>query len=183
MTNGIGLLSNRVKKVPSTQVDEDRYRFLRLEESEPDLGVPLQAGNFLVSTRNGSRDWSTDILYNEDERTLQLHGSHALKGASETVETSLETVIANFSMFEYGSAKLLIQVFERSLNEKQISELLIIHDGVNASATEYATLFTGLEPLATYDVDVDSTHVVVLASAKTEDIVLEYKVCETLMLD
>jgi hypothetical protein len=181
MTNSVGLLSNRVKKVPSTQVDENRYSFLRLQDSEPDLGVPTQNGNFLVSSVTGQRVWSAEVLYNQNQQTLELHNSHALKGTKKSIQTQLETVLTTFSTFDYGSAKLLIQVFDTTTSQRQVSELLVIHDGDEASATEYSILFTGNSPLATYDVTIDGIDVVVTAVASTEN-PLEYKICETLML-
>jgi len=51
------LLSERVKKVPATDVSEDRYLFLKLSEAEPDLGVPPSSGYVLTSTTTGIRSW------------------------------------------------------------------------------------------------------------------------------
>lgn len=181
MTYSVGLLSNRVKKVPSTQVDENRYKFLRLQDSEPDLGVPPQDGNFLISSVTGERMWSTEVIFNQNQKTIDLHNSYSLKGNAELVETQEETVIASFSMTDYGSAKFLIQVFDQISDERQISELLVIHNQTIASATEYGIIYTGDEPLTTYDVDIDSASIVLTATAKTQN-PLEYKISETLML-
>jgi hypothetical protein len=57
------LISNKVKKTPSTQVSEDRYNFLQLSEAEPDLGAPLGDGYVLTSDLDGSRSWvNVDLL-------------------------------------------------------------------------------------------------------------------------
>jgi hypothetical protein len=186
VNTGIGLLSKRVKKIPSTEVDQDRYTFLSLQDSEPDLGVPAQNGNFLVSTTAGNRAWTTNILFDNDAETLELHQSHALRGTTETTQTQSATVILKFSSIKYGSAKLLIQVYDTVSNQRQISELLVIHDdsgssGERVSATEYAVLFTGAEPLATFDVDANDDDILVLSIPNSENL-LEYKVSETLML-
>lgn len=55
-------LSGKVKKIPSTQVSADRYDYLQLSETEPDLGVPAQDGYFLTSTANGTRAWANPGL-------------------------------------------------------------------------------------------------------------------------
>jgi hypothetical protein len=55
------LLSGRVKKVPATQADPDRYDFLELSQTEPDLGVPATNGQVLASTTTGTRSW-VDLL-------------------------------------------------------------------------------------------------------------------------
>lgn len=51
------LISSKVKKVPSSQVSEDRYNFLQLSEAEPDLGVPAGNGYLLISQTDGTRSW------------------------------------------------------------------------------------------------------------------------------
>jgi len=59
--NDLKLLSGRVKKVPPTEVDANRYDWLNLQNAEPDLGVPSSNGSFFVSTVDGTRSW-TDKL-------------------------------------------------------------------------------------------------------------------------
>lgn len=53
----VGLLSGRVKKIPATDVSPGRYEWIKLEETEPDLGVPEVDGSILVSTATGIRTW------------------------------------------------------------------------------------------------------------------------------
>ena len=53
----IGPLSGKVKKVPSTQADANRYEFLDLQNAEPDLGVPSSNGYVLTSDIDGNRTW------------------------------------------------------------------------------------------------------------------------------
>lgn len=65
-TSGVGLLSKRVRKVPSSQVSPERYNWLNLEETEPDLGVSTVNGSVLVSNINGERIWSDTVVIDED---------------------------------------------------------------------------------------------------------------------
>ncbi len=51
------LISGKVKKVPATEVSADRYDFIQLSETEPDLGVPAQSGYVLASDTLGERYW------------------------------------------------------------------------------------------------------------------------------
>lgn len=60
------LLSDRVRKVPSTEVDPERYEFLNLENAEPDLGVPEADGYVLKSLTDGTRYW-VDLTINSDD--------------------------------------------------------------------------------------------------------------------
>jgi hypothetical protein len=50
-------LSGKVKKTPPTEVSADRYNFIGLPETEPDLGVPSGEDYVLTSTTQGERDW------------------------------------------------------------------------------------------------------------------------------
>lgn len=55
------LISNKVKKIPSTEVSSERYNFLSLAEAEPDLGVPSTSGYLLSSDTSGNRSWVANI--------------------------------------------------------------------------------------------------------------------------
>jgi hypothetical protein len=51
-------VSGKVQKTPPGQVSADRYDFIELAETEPDLGVPSTAGAVLTSSVLGVRSWS-----------------------------------------------------------------------------------------------------------------------------
>jgi hypothetical protein len=51
------LISGRVKKIPSANVSASRYDFIKLSETEPDLGLPAGNGYVLTSNVNGLRTW------------------------------------------------------------------------------------------------------------------------------
>lgn len=51
--------SGKVKKIASTAVSADRYNFIQLSETEPDLGVPAATGYVLTSDTFGTRSWVT----------------------------------------------------------------------------------------------------------------------------
>ena len=52
------LISGRVHKVPSANVSADRYEFIELSETEPDLGLPSQLGQVFTSDLAGFRRWT-----------------------------------------------------------------------------------------------------------------------------
>ena len=54
-------LTDRVRKTAPDKVSADRYKFIKLSEVEPDLGVPGANGSFFVSGTDGVRSW-TDKL-------------------------------------------------------------------------------------------------------------------------
>ena len=51
------LISGRVKKTPSANVSASRYEFIRLSETEPDLGLPVANGYILTANVDGTRQW------------------------------------------------------------------------------------------------------------------------------
>ena len=56
------LISGRVKKIPSANVSASRYQFIKLEETEPDLGLPRFSGQALFSNVDGSRYWGNVVV-------------------------------------------------------------------------------------------------------------------------
>jgi hypothetical protein len=70
-------LTDRVRKTPPNKVSEDRYKFIKLTEVEPDLGV-ASGNNYILSTdTQGVRSWidptesfpapgaNTQIIFND----------------------------------------------------------------------------------------------------------------------
>jgi hypothetical protein len=50
-------VSGKVKKTPPSEVSPERYDFIELAETEPDLGVPITDGYVLASAADGTRQW------------------------------------------------------------------------------------------------------------------------------
>ena len=50
-------VSGKVKKTPPSEVSPDRYEFIELAETEPDLGAPTDDGYLLASSADGTRQW------------------------------------------------------------------------------------------------------------------------------
>jgi hypothetical protein len=53
----INRLSGKVVKTPSDQADPDRYEFIDLSNTEPDLGIPSTNNAISTSNTNGERVW------------------------------------------------------------------------------------------------------------------------------
>jgi hypothetical protein len=58
MSNNNRIHSGKVKKIPSANVSSDRYEFISLGETEPDLGVPANNSFVLTANTDGSRTWT-----------------------------------------------------------------------------------------------------------------------------
>ena len=167
MSNGIGLLSRRVKKVPSTQVSDDRYTFLDLNNAEPDLGVPDQDEYVLISDTLGNRSWIAQT-------------GVGVSTVTDTFVGTDENPLVLFSRLIYGSAKITIQATDNVTGERQISEMLIVHNGTDVDATEYGIIQTNDISIASFDVEIDGDNVVISATNATAN-ETEYRVARTLI--
>ena len=67
------LISGRVHKVPSANVSADRYEFIELSETEPDLGLPSQLGQVFTSDLAGFRRWTRLDTANVSESPSNLY--------------------------------------------------------------------------------------------------------------
>ena len=114
MSRGIGLLSNRVKTIPPTDVETkspDRFSFIDVASAEPNLSVPPEGeGYFLTSDSEGNRAWlapnavglngiekelvfikdgvsasTTNIEYDETTESIKFNDTFQTKGSVQTV--------------------------------------------------------------------------------------------------
>lgn len=89
--------------------------------------------------------------------------------------------IAEFSLASFRSGKFVIQSRDTVTGEVQITELLIVHDGTTAVATEYGVVYTGSDVISHYNVYVNTTNIVVSASGATSN-TTEYKIMAIMMV-
>jgi len=95
-------VSGRVKKTPPSQVSPERYDFIELAETEPDLGVPSTDGYVLSSNTDGTRSWvsnsglastdglaeGTQHLYFTPQRVAYVH-TQGVSSASWVIHHNL----------------------------------------------------------------------------------------------
>ena len=88
------------------------------------------------------------------------------KFASATASTSstAQTSIATLTAADFNTAKLVISAKDTTTNEIHSCEMLVIHNGTNAYATEYAVVYSGSDELATYDVTLSGASVYIQAT-------------------
>ena len=104
-----------------------------------------------------------------------------ISGDSNTTTAVAQVQISSFSANAYGSAKIYIQATETATTRRHVTELLVVHDNSVASATEYGMLFTGATALATYDVDIVSNNVRILATPASAN-TIAFRVTEQLFV-
>ena len=136
-------------------VDQDTY--ITAEETADDDTLKFYtAGTERMSVSNTGQV--------KVETELALDGVQVMATATGTTAAVTQTAIDTFAIATYRSAKYVVQAVDTVSNEYHVTELLVIHDGTSAFASEYGIIHTGSDTLATYDVDVNSGNVRLLAT-------------------
>ena len=98
MGTNTGLISGRVKKVPSANADPNRYNWLNLQNAEPDLGVPTSNGSFFTSDTSGNRSWSN---------TITVANSLATINSIQILQTSNLGSVSNITILGGNTGQML----------------------------------------------------------------------------
>ena len=121
-----------------------------------------------TTTTGANRDAAISLGYSGARfKDLYLSGAAktdtiANESTGTTTTSTTQTAIATFAKADYDSAKVVISA--KSGTDVYSTELLVVHNGTTASATEYGQIGTGAD-LATFDVDISGSNVRVLATA------------------
>ena len=86
----------------------------------------------------------------------------SLFGTVASAATTSFTEIYSFDKTLYGGAKFIVTIEDGS--DRQIVELLVVHNDTNAFSTQYGSVLTTGSELATFNVDVNGNNVRLLAS-------------------
>jgi hypothetical protein len=77
--------------------------------------------------------------------------------------------VDTFSATEFRSARFTVQITNTTDSTYQITEILLIHDGTTPSMNEYSTIVTGSAREASFDADISSSNVRLLATPASTD--------------
>jgi len=135
-------------------VDQDTY--IEAEQSADDDTLRF----YTAGVERMTIDGTGNINFNGG---LELGLQATITGEVTTTATT-QVALDNWSITEYRTAKYMLQAIDVVSSEYHISELMVVHNGTSAFATEYGTIHTGANPLASYDVDVNSNSVRLLAT-------------------
>ena len=105
--------------------------------------------------------------------TLQFVGS-----ATATTSSTSQTNIDTFTASEFRSGQYQIQVTKGSAYH--ITTLNLVHDGTNVFLSEFGTIKTTSDSLATFDADINSGNVRVRATPSSSDSTV-FKISKTLI--
>ena len=135
-------------------VDQDTY--IEAEQSADDDTLRF----YTAGVERMTIDGTGNINFNGG---LELGLQATITGEITTTATT-QVALDNWGITEYRTAKYMLQAIDVVSSEYHISELMVVHNGTSAFATEYGTIHTGANPLASYDVDVNSNNVRLLAT-------------------
>jgi hypothetical protein len=110
--------------------------------------------------------------------TFRANNSLDISSSSTTTDSTDETVLFYFDSTIYGSGKFVVQATDGS--KRQVSEILVLHDGTNAYATEYAVIRTNGN-LFDLDVSIESSNVILTTTSTSSNSIL-YKISSNLLL-
>lgn len=112
---------------------------------------------------------------------IRINSTMNFSAEAITLATVTKTQVSSFAVASFRSAKLVVQAYNSVTGEVQVTELLVAHNGTTASSTEYGVVFTGALSFVTYDVDILSGNVRLMATNATANST-QYKISETLMV-
>jgi hypothetical protein len=110
--------------------------------------------------------------------TTRINSAFDIIGNNVTTTSTDSTVLLSFDKTVYGSGKFVIQATEGT--KRQVTEILVVHDGTNPYATEYAIIRTNGN-LFDLDVDIVSNNVRVKTTSETANSTA-YKISGNLLL-
>ena len=125
-----------------------------------DSGVNVK---FLVKN-----DGSVGIGNTDPKAKLQVEVLGIETNQSSVTSTS-QFACESFPAADFRSARYTVQVTNVTDSTYHVTEILLIHDGTTPAITEFATIFTGSAAEATFDADINSGNVRLLATPASTD--------------
>ena len=146
----------------------------------PAVGQGTDADN-QFDLGNDTNRWR-DIHYGND----LVHTHFTETADKNTLNTTVRSVIAEFSAAEFGAAKFIITATTGAATgtgsgptERSSTEILVVHDGTTAEFTQYAVINTGTT-LAQYDVELVGGSVRLMATSTYQP--TTYNIVQTLIV-
>ena len=158
--------------------------------SDTSSGTNAQAGIYVRSDGNyGTKMYlSTTDSYAAGSKTAMMIDHAGNVGIGNTnpkaklqvevlgIETNQSSVTStsqfeceSFPAADFRSARYTVQVTNVTDSTYHVTEILLIHDGTTPAITEFATIFTGSAAEATFDADITSGNVRLLATPASTD--------------
>lgn len=159
-------------------VDGDEVRYVIEDGVNWEIGTGVYTSN--VMTRSVIESSTGSLLNLSGNATVLLSiAADDFNPETITIASATQTQIAYFPVVSFRSIKLIIQAYDYVTGDVHVSELLVVHNGTTASATEYGVVYTGSNPIVVYDVDISAGNVRLLATASANPIT--YAIVKTML--
>lgn len=109
------LTSSRVGKIPSANVRADRYQFIELSETEPDLGLPSELGQIFTSDLSGNRRWTRLDTANVSESSSALYYTNSRTVSAVTPILTTANVVENPANLYFTNDRVTANVANLSI--------------------------------------------------------------------
>ena len=120
-----------------------------------------------VGSTSGTKRFSISPTLVKSEVPLRVEEYQIDTTVTSTTATT-QVAIHSFAAATFRSARFTVQITNSTDSTYHLTEILMIHDGTTPSITEYGTIFTGSAE-ATFDADISSGNVRLLATPATTD--------------
>ena len=133
---------------------------------------------------NGSTKLTTDadgvaVTGDIDVSNSAEIGEYKIDTTTTTTSSTSVATIHSFAAASFRSARYTIQVTNSTDSSYHTTEVLMVHDGTDANIAEYGTIFTA-NAEATFDADIDSGNVRLLATPASSDSMTFKVICHSI---
>jgi len=135
---------------------------------------PLTGSSITYPTSDGTNG---QVLKTNGSGVLSFGDSGALSSGTITTTSTSATNLDSIAIASYRGAKYSITISDSTSGVYQITECHVIHDGTNASITQFGTVLQGgSSELGTFTVDINSGNLRLrVASLSTNSTVYKFK--------
>ena len=132
--------------------------------------------NLDSSNVKGMFSGTNNIVFNNGQIRTNISSADLSTDSTNLSTTSSNQVVSSISALTHRSVKYLVQVGVNASNKFQTSEINVIHYDGNAHMTEYGRVGNTDDNLATFDADVNTNNLRLLATpANTDTIIKVFK--------
>ena len=107
-------------------------------------------------------------------------GTYAVDTTNTGTTATTQVAIHSFAAATFRSARFTVQVTNSTDSTYHTTELLLVHDGTTANITEFGEIHTGSAVEATFDADISSGNVRLLATPASTDTMAFKVVCHSI---
>ena len=173
-TDSTWKLFDGLEEEPGTTVNLSGTNYALADLTLGDLtSSTLTAASLTYPSSDGS---ANQVLQTNGSGTLSFANRDLVSGTLTTTSTSA-TTLDSLAVATYRSAKYSISISDATGSDYQVTEVHVVHDGTNASISQFGTVLQGgSTELGTFTVDISGGNLRLrVASATTNSTVYKFK--------